>query len=175
VTANILPALQPLAVPIDSLTLYPGNPRRGDVEAVARSLNTLGQHRPCVVDSQGQVVVGNHMLLAARQLGWTEIAAFVTDDSPEVALSRLLADNKTAELGTYDEADLVALIESVSVDPELLEATAWTQADLGELVASVNPSFDPADEDDQGTLDHFKAVTCPSCGEVFEPNARPKP
>ena len=35
----IVDGLAPLAVPIDELAPLPGNPRRGDVEAVARSLD----------------------------------------------------------------------------------------------------------------------------------------
>ena len=38
--------LTPLAVPIDSLTPLPDNPRRGDVAAVAKSLERFGQRKP---------------------------------------------------------------------------------------------------------------------------------
>jgi ParB-like chromosome segregation protein Spo0J len=87
-TSNILPGLQANAVPIDSLKNFEGNPNIGNVEAIARSLETLGQHRLLVVDQEGNVIVGNHTLMAAKQLGWDEIAVLVTDDDPETARAR---------------------------------------------------------------------------------------
>ncbi len=45
----IVADLEALAAPIETLALLPGNPRRGDVDAVARSLDTFGQRKPIVV------------------------------------------------------------------------------------------------------------------------------
>jgi hypothetical protein len=60
--AKIAPQLHSLIVPIDSVTLHPNNPRRGDVEAVAASLARFGQQKPIVVQaSTGYVVAGNHL------------------------------------------------------------------------------------------------------------------
>ena len=33
-----------------------------------------------------------------------------------------------------------------------------------------NPNFKPATENEQGKLDEKKKVTCPNCGEIFEPS-----
>ena len=73
----IAPKLSHLAVDITTLYELPGNPRRGDIDAVARSYATFGQQKPIVVQRRGRrtvVVDGNHQLKAARQLGWDKIA-----------------------------------------------------------------------------------------------------
>src|SRR5579862_4050426 len=63
-------------VSLDSLNLWPGNPRRGDVEVIEASLRANGQYVPIVVDRTSmRVLKGNHTVLAARGLGWTEIEA----------------------------------------------------------------------------------------------------
>ena len=65
----IAPDLQSLAQPIDTLHLLDGNPRRGNVDAVARSYERFGQRKPIVARRDGTVIAGNHQLLAARSLG----------------------------------------------------------------------------------------------------------
>lgn len=58
-----------LTFPVDRLTPLPGNPRHGDVDAVARSYATFGQRKPIVARREGEggiVIAGNHQLAAAR-------------------------------------------------------------------------------------------------------------
>lgn len=63
-------------IAINRVKHYPLNPRRGDVNAIADSLQHHGQYRPIVVQkSTNFVLAGNHTLKAARKLGWTRIAA----------------------------------------------------------------------------------------------------
>jgi ParB/Sulfiredoxin domain len=58
--------LQTSQVPLSDLRAYPGNPRRGDVEAIKTSLRAHGQYRPIVVNRPTmQVLAGNHTLEAA--------------------------------------------------------------------------------------------------------------
>jgi len=139
----IAPDLQPLAQPIDTLHLLEGNPRRGDVQAVARSYERFGQRKPIVARRDGTVIAGNHQLLAARTLGWTEIAVVYVDDDDLTASAYALADNRTADLGTYDSKALAELIAEVSVDLDLLLATGYTTQDLDDLIESIEPTEVP--------------------------------
>lgn len=126
-----------LAVPIANLETLPGNPRRGDVQAIARSYDTFGQRKPVVATRTGErdghptgvVSGGNHQLAAARQLGWDMLAVVWTDDNPETQAAWALADNRTADLGTYDN-DLLGQIDT----PALFTATGYTDADLQALL-----------------------------------------
>lgn len=146
----ILDSLQPLAVPVDSLSQLPGNPRRGDVDAVAASLSRFGQRKPIVVDADGVIIAGNHTWAAAKQLGWDEIAVVRVTDDQATAQAFALADNRTAELGGYDEAALLDLIRSVGeVDAGLLADTGWDEDSVQDLVDRIDPGLpDLPPEDD---------------------------
>ena len=100
------------------MILHPRNPRHGDVAAVRASLQRFGQRKPIVVQaSTRHVVAGNHLVQAARALGWTEIAANVQDMDDAEATAFMLADNRTADLGGYDDALLAEILaEQGSLD-----------------------------------------------------------
>lgn len=133
----IVADLQSLAVPIGEIRTMTGNPRRGDVEAVMRSLDAFGQRKPIVVRSEtGEVIAGNHTFMAAQRLGWSEIAVVWVEDDDTTAKAFALADNRTAELGGYDDDALIAMIEAVrDEDEQLLAAASYTSADLDALLA----------------------------------------
>lgn len=135
----IAPDLQRLAVPVGDLTLFDANPRRGDVAAIARSLETFGQRKPIVATRSGVVVAGNHTLMAARELMWTDIAVVWVDDDPTTASAYSLADNRTAELGHYDTMQLAQLIAEVTAaDERLIEAISYDAAELDDLLAKLD-------------------------------------
>lgn len=136
-------SLSTLAVPVDSLSAMPGNPRIGDVDAVAASLDRFGQRKPIVVRASDRTIVaGNHTWKAAQQLGWSEIAALLVDDDEATAQAFALADNRTAELGSYDEQLLLELIRSVGQsDPAMLLDTGWSDEAVTELVERIEPSL----------------------------------
>ena len=116
---------------VETLSPHPNNPRRGDVATIVDSLKANGQFRPLVVSEDGVVLAGNHTLQAAKQLGWTEIDVVrlpVTGDSEE-AVRVMLADNRASDLGSYDDNDLLMLLESLND----LEGTGYLPDDLDDL------------------------------------------
>lgn len=128
--------LAALAVPIDQLRPLEGNPRRGDVAAVARSLKRFGQRKPIVAREDGTVVAGNHTLAAALELGWSELAVVRVGDDEATAKAYALADNRTSALGSFDMGDLAAMVAEVEAfDPALLEAASFDEDDLNALLA----------------------------------------
>ena len=126
--------LTPLAVPIDSLTPLPDNPRRGDVAAVAKSLERFGQRKPIVVSADGTIIAGNHTHAAAVSLGWSEIAVVRVDDDAVTAKAFALADNRTGDLGGYDDEALLAALYEVRDDAGLLDAAGYSVADIDALL-----------------------------------------
>ncbi len=139
--------LEALTVPIDTLTALDGNPRVGDVPAVARSLERFGQRKPIVVDGNGMIIAGNHTWLAAKSLGWSRIAVVQFDDDEATARAFALADNRTSELGSYDDEALRDMILSVvDVDPDLITAAGYTDEALAEILADDLPDLPPEDE-----------------------------
>src|SRR4051812_15259375 len=115
--SHIAEPLRHLAVPIESLTLDPANARKHDarnLDAIKGSLKRFGQRFPIVVQRQGMVVrAGNGRLMAAKDLGWTHIAALTVDENDIEAVSFSLADNRTSDLSTFDDEALTALLQSL--------------------------------------------------------------
>lgn len=151
---NIAADLQRLAVELTTLNPLPGNPRKGDVEAVKKSYAQFGQRKPIVARRQDRTVIaGNHQLAAATSLGWSHIAVVWTDDDDATAKAFALADNRTADLGTYDDL-LAALLADVqaSGDADLLAATGYQGDDLDKLLRRVEFLAGQGDPDDAPPL-----------------------
>ncbi|HEV2773894.1 MAG TPA: DNA modification methylase [Thermoleophilaceae bacterium] len=124
-------------MPIASLRPHPRNPRRGDLEAVKNSLRHHGQYRPIVANGRtGEVLAGNHVLRAARELGFSEIAATFVDLSEEEALKLVLVDNRTSDLAGYDDELLIELLEGLGD----LSGTGFDEAALDDLLDEVVPA-----------------------------------
>jgi hypothetical protein len=136
--------LAELAVPVESLVTYDRNPRRGNVELIRDSLHAHGQYRPVVVRKDtNEVLAGNHTLLAARELGWTHLAATYVDVDDEQAARIVLVDNRAADLGTYDDADLLAILKELEASEAGLGGTGFADDDLDDLVALLSESDPP--------------------------------
>ena len=126
-----------LAYPIEKLKHLDGNPRKGNVEAVKKSYKKFGQRKPIVATKDDEVISGNHQLAAAKELGWNKIAVVFTDDDELTAKAFALADNRTADLGTYDDDLLAEMLSSVASDPDMLKATSFTNDDLYNISATL--------------------------------------
>ena len=146
--------LTTLAYPIEKLKHLDGNPRKGNVEAVKKSYEKFGQRKPIVATKDGEVISGNHQLAAARKLGWDKIAVVFTDDDELTAKAFALADNRTADLGTYDDDLLADMLGSVSSDPDMFKATSFTNDDLYNISATLgfDDVFDNFETGDRTTM-----------------------
>lgn len=90
---------------IDDIRPYPNNPRNNDnaVDAVAASIEEFGFKQPIVIDVNSEIVAGHTRLKAAKKLGLKEVPCILADDlTVEQVKAFRLADNKTAELATWD-------------------------------------------------------------------------
>ena len=125
-------ALKRLLRPVEGLTAHPRNPRKGDVELIQESLQRFGQQRPVLVDAQDRIVAGSHTVEAATALGWTHVAAIVTDLSDEEEIARyLVADNRTGDLATYDNVELEGMLTELN----RLDGTGYTAHDVAFMKA----------------------------------------
>lgn len=117
-------------VPINDLKPYPLNPRRGNVRAIQESLKFNGQYRPIVVQADTNLILaGNHTWLAAKNLGWTEIAVSFVDCDEKSAKKIVLADNRTTDLGSFDDTSLRELLDEL----ESWEGTGYTRDQFDEI------------------------------------------
>lgn len=146
---TIPPTLDALRVPITGLVPYGDNPRRGNTDVIVDSLKRHGQYRPIVVRAKTfEVLAGNHTLAAARELGWTEIAATFIDCTDDEAARIVLVDNRAADLGHYDDQVLADLLNGLAGD---LDGTGYDADDLAALDALAHPAN--STDDLQAALD----------------------
>lgn len=176
----IAPPLLSLAAPIDTMTADPENANRGDVAAIRKSLNVFGQRKPVVVrctgrDADGRptgiVTAGNHTLIAASELGWDHVAAVFIDDDESTAKAYALADNRTAELSSWDDEQLAATLRELDATGYDMSPLGWSNEQLAELLSAgavasngdgpeVEPPEDFPSYDENIATEH----TCPACG-----------
>ena len=134
-THKIHSSIEHLAVPLEQLVLLPGNPRIGNIEAIAASYAEFGQVRPIVVrpndDGTSTIIAGNHQFQAAQRLGWTHIAVVPMDADDVRAMAFAVADNRTNELGHTDDGLLhEALGDIIDEYGDLLEGLEWDEFEL---------------------------------------------
>lgn len=131
--------------PIKDLNPYHRNPRRGNIKAIAESLEELGQFRPITVNTGThtgrpmEILTGNHTFQAAKSLGWKTIAVAIVDVDDDTAARIVVADNRTADLGTYDDGALAELLGGL---PDL-SGTGYDDDDLQDLLIATAPLEDP--------------------------------
>ncbi|MFF4900478.1 hypothetical protein [Streptomyces sp. NPDC001068] len=159
-------------VALGDLRPFPGNARRGDPAVILQSLVRTGQFRSLIVRDTGDglvVLAGNHTLQALLAHGpgpcglttttddgelpcalcdgqeWTPVARceIVTCDDPTATRINLV-DNRSAELGGWDQEALAELIAGLDGD---LDGTGYTDADLDKLVAAIEEAYEEEPEE----------------------------
>lgn len=162
-----VPDLVVTSFAVGELQTFHKNPRVGAVAKIAESLQKRGQYRAIVVNvgtltgRPFEVLAGNHTLLAARSLGWSRIDATTVDVSDEDAAQIVAADNRLADLGGYDEALLLELLE----DAGDLSGTGYLDSDVAALARSLADPVALTGVDDAPELPAGEPVA--RLGDVF--------
>jgi Domain of unknown function (DUF4417)/ParB-like nuclease domain len=131
-------------VVLSSLKYYYQNPRRGNVEKLAESLNRNGQYKTITVNRgthtgrEREILAGNHTVKAAKKLGWKRITVMWVDVTEEHARRIVLADNGSTDDATYDAQILADLIAKQQQDIGHLVGTTYNQDVLDKLMVEVN-------------------------------------
>ena len=126
-------------VPVGELKGYDKNPRKGNVKAIAESLEINRQYRPIVVqESTKKILAGNHTWQAAKSLGWAEIAVVYVDVNDEEAKRIVLADNKTNDLADYDGQILAELLRDLGT----ADGTGYSASDMEAILNSTMEDLD---------------------------------
>jgi len=151
---------------ISELRFFPGNARRGDVDLIAGSLEKLGQYKPVVVNRgtlapeyANTIVAGNHTVMAAQQLGWTEIEVHWIDEDVDTCKRVVLVDNKANDNATYD---VEALVDLATELPNL-DATGFTRDEIDAMLEALDDlDVDVPDHpgDDDARDDFVLLVEC---------------
>ncbi|MEU9014259.1 DNA methyltransferase [Streptomyces sp. NPDC048479] len=148
-------------IPLDELTPFGGNAKRGDVDAIRSSLRKNGQYRSLVVreipDGPRIVLAGNHTMLGLNAEGHhtARCELILCDDATARRIN--LVDNRAAELGTYDNDALAELLSYLDGD---YEGTGYSEEDVEALLTP---------PEDLGSLDDSDNVPAPPSEPISKP------
>ncbi|WP_395140356.1 site-specific DNA-methyltransferase [Schlegelella aquatica] len=138
--------------PIDKLLPYVRNARQHSDEQIAQiaaSIAEFGFVNPILIGADGVLVAGHGRLAAARKLGLATVPVVVLDHlTPTQRRALVLADNRLAELATWDDALLRIELEALQDDGFDLDLTGFDADALAELLADEEPQIEGRTEDD---------------------------
>lgn len=150
-------------IPLEELTPFPGNAKRGNAELILDSLRYNGQYRSLVVRTidNGPLIVlaGNHTLQALTAHGpgpcdygprcgicggqpWKPTArceVVTCDDSTARRIN--LVDNRSADLGDYDNDALAELLSYLDDD---YQGTGYTEDYVQALITPPSEDWEDA-------------------------------
>ncbi len=159
---------------LDALTCDPANVRKHDqrnLDAIKASLQRFGQQHPIIVDAAGVIRAGNGRYMAMRALGWSECDIVRTDLKGSEATAFAIADNRTAELATWDDDALAQQLAALQIeDEELALATGYDEKEIAALALDNVEQEAPASSAEEIDVDGFDLqCKCPRCGFEFDP------
>ena len=181
-------------IPLAQARRWDENPKRHDLDALVRSIETHGFGDPPKFDSTfGALVYGNgrtEALERMRQAGKGPPRGIGVADDGDWAVPVIFgvdAESRAAAVAfAIDHNNLTLLGGGLSIedllqiwDEEGLQRVLAEVPDAGALLASLHagdvdallqgPSYEPASAEEQSRLDEKKMVTCPDCGKEFRP------
>lgn len=107
---------------LTDLIPYENNPRNNDaaVDYVAESIKEFGFKVPIIIDKNNVIVAGHTRYKASEKLGIAEVPCLIADDLTEEQIKAFrLADNKVAEIATWDFEKLDLELSELDFDMEL--------------------------------------------------------
>lgn len=122
-------------VPLEELTMFPGNARIGDREALAESLDENGQYRSLIVRDAGDELVilcGNNTYEALESRGETAARCEIHRCDERTALRINLIDNKANDKARYDERARASLLELLDGE---LHGTGYGEEEVDAILA----------------------------------------
>ena len=128
---------------LEDLIPYARNSRthsEAQVAQIASSIREFGFTNPVLIDGSGGIIAGHGRILAARQLGMTQVPTITLDGLSEVQKrAYIIADNKLALNAGWDEEILALELEGLKLDGFDLEMTGFTLDEIDELVVEEIP------------------------------------
>jgi DNA modification methylase len=129
--------------PIAKVKRDPRNARlhpEEQLERLVASIRTFGFNAPIGVDKAGVIVYGHGRLTAAERLGMKAVPVVVLQDVDErTRRAYAIADNRIAELATWDEDELRRTAEELIASNLDMEALGFNAQELADLLDSGEP------------------------------------
>jgi len=123
---------------VDVNELKPGgdNPRDNDaaVDAVARSISSFGFNVPILCDTDLTIVAGHTRWKAARKMGLTRVPVIVLDLSDTQRRAFATADNKTAEIATWNLERLRGVLDELRREDVDLGDVGFSEEEIRKIL-----------------------------------------
>jgi ParB-like chromosome segregation protein Spo0J len=125
-------------IAIDDLELDPNNARKHsdkNINAICESLKQFGQRKPIVINANNVVIAGNGTVEAARKIGLKtlDVVRVPADWSEEKIKAYALADNRTAELASWDAEILLSQLNELNIADWDINALGFKEFELNPL------------------------------------------
>jgi hypothetical protein len=134
-------------VPLDQLTPFPGNAKRGRVDKIRESIAEHGQYRSLVVRHTPEdllvVLAGNHTMLALGEQGETQARCEIIACDELTAKKINLIDNKASDDGEYDQLALADLLRELEGD---YSGTGFEDDEVADLLDALETAGDVGPE-----------------------------
>jgi len=138
--------------PLDKLLPYVRNARQhseDQIAQIAASIAEFGFVNPILTGADGVLVAGHGRLAAAHKLGLATVPVVVLDHlTPTQRRALVLADNRLAELSTWDNDLLRIELEALQDDGFDLDLTGFDADALADLLAGEEQEHEGQTEDD---------------------------
>lgn len=182
VKAPAMPGLSIEYVPRADLKLYGANAREhseAQIAELARSMERFGWTTPILIEGNGTVIAGHGRLAAAALLEIERVPVVRLEHlSPDQARALRLADNRLAELATWNDDVLAAELRDLHKLEIALDGIGWNGDEIAELVGDVTtlpeeqeaeevdetPAFVVTEPGDEWTLGKHRVV----CGDSLK-------
>jgi ParB-like chromosome segregation protein Spo0J len=107
------------------------------VGAIYQSIEANGFYGAIVAQrSTGYILAGNHRYKAAVEAGAKSVPVIWVDVDDETAVRVLLADNRTNDVASYDNAVLAEILTELAAGPGL-EGTGYDGDDLDQIIGDL--------------------------------------
>lgn len=125
-------------VAVSSLKFHPRNARQGDLGAIIENIKANGFYGACVVQrSTRHVIIGNHRLRAAVELGLPAVPVIWLECDNDRALRLMLSDNQTSDIATNDPNALAELLAELAATDKGLAGTGFDGDALDQLISDL--------------------------------------
>jgi DNA modification methylase len=146
-----------------SLTAYSNNPRKHPERQLLKLMSSIQQFgfvMPVLVDENSGIIAGEARVAAATRLGMAEVPVIIAHQwSKAQVRAYRLADNKLAELATWDtEALAIELAAIMEMDETPIEVLGWETAELDLIIdgnSEPETSKDEADNEIEVPVNPF--------------------
>lgn len=134
--------------PIERVHGSPSNPRDNDaaVPHVAASIKRFGWQQPIVARADGEVIAGNTRLKAAHHLGLVEVPVVWFSGTDLDAVAYQIADNRTGELATWDEAALSSMLTALR-EEDALDGVGYSAEELQQVLEAAAPPVEVIEDE----------------------------